>query len=304
MHGIPKYNFMRYSKATMWLSAVVVLLSLLSIAFKGFNLGVDFTGGILIERHLGRVAGADEVRQVLTGPELADLQLGGAVVQPLDNPRDVLIRLRAFEAEDIARVDEQLALAFDGAEERRTDFVTPVIGGELVRNALIALAISAMGVLGYVWYRFELKFAVAAIATSLHDVIIVLGVFSYFWREVNTPFIAAALTVLGYSINDTIVVFDRIREHLDLRKAKPSSQLVNLSINETLSRTVNTSVTTLLVIVAMFLFGGETIRDFVMLLMIGVAVGTYSSIFVASPLWLKLRGEEEARSGAGATALR
>src|SRR5690625_236607 len=194
MHGIPQYNFMRYSKATMWLSAVLVVFSLASILIKGFNLGVDFTGGILMERHLGRAATADEVRQVLTGSELADLELGGAVVQPLDNPQDMLLRLRAFETEDIARIDEQLAIAFAGAEERRTEFVTPVIGAELVRNALIALAISAAGVLGYVWYRFEFNFAVAAIATSLHDVLIVLGVFSYFWREVNTPFIAAVLT--------------------------------------------------------------------------------------------------------------
>jgi len=200
MHGIPQYNFMRYSKATMWLSAVLVVFSLASILIKGFNLGVDFTGGILMERHLGRAATADEVRQVLTGSELADLELGGAVVQPLDNPQDMLLRLRAFETEDIARIDEQLALAFDGAEERRTEFVTPVIGAELVRNALIALAISAAGVLGYVWYRFEFNFAVAAIATSLHDVLIVLGVFSYFWREVNTPFIAAVLTVAAWPL--------------------------------------------------------------------------------------------------------
>lgn len=304
MHGIPNYDFMRYTKATTWFSTVLVVLSLLSIGIKGFNLGVDFTGGILMERQFGRIATADEVRQVLTGPELADLELGGAVVQPLDNPREMLLRLRAFEAAEIARIDEQLALVFDGVEERRTDFVTPVIGAELVRNALIALAISAFGVLGYVWYRFELKFAVAAIATSLHDVIIVLGVFSYFWREVNTPFIAAVLTVLGYSINDTIVVFDRIREHLTLRKAKPSVELVNLSLNETLSRTINTSLTTLLVVIALFLFGGETIRDFVMLLMIGVAIGTYSSIFLASPLWLWQRRREDAGTGTGAIAPR
>lgn len=304
MHGIPNYNFMRYSKATTWLSAALIILSLLSIGIKGFNLGVDFTGGILIERHFGMPATAAEVRDVLQGAALADLNLGGAVVQPLDNPRDMLIRVRAFEASDIVRIDEQLALAFGGAEELRTDFVTPVIGGELVRNALIALAISALGVLGYVWFRFELKFAVSAVVTSLHDVIIVLGVFSYFWREINTPFIAAVLTVLGYSINDTIVIFDRIREHLNVRKAKPSVELVNLSLNETLSRTINTSLTTLLVVVAMFLFGGETIRDFVMLLMIGIVAGTYSSIFLASPMWLWWRQKDDVRAGAGTAAAR
>lgn len=304
MRGIPNYDFMRFSKATMWLSVVLVVLSLLSIGIKGFNLGVDFTGGILMERHFGRAATAAEVRDVLTGPELEDLDLGGAVVQPLDDPQDVLIRLRAFEATEIARIDDQLAVHFEGAEERRTDFVTPVIGAELVRNALLALALSSLGVLGYVWYRFEWRFAVSAIATSLHDVIIVLGVFSYFWREVNTPFIAAALTVLGYSINDTIVVFDRIREHVDLRKAKPSAALVNTSLNETLSRTINTSLTTLSVVITMFLFGGETIRDFVMLLMIGVAVGTYSSIYLASPLWLRFAQAEGGRTGSGAAASR
>lgn len=295
MRGIPRYDFMRYSKATMWLSAALVLLSLLSIGLKGFNLGIDFTGGILLDRQLGRAATAAEVRDVLQNPALADLNLGGAVVQPLDEPGAMLIRVGLFDAADIARIDGQLADAFEGVTERRTDFVTPVIGAELVRNALIALAISAAGVLGYVWFRFELKFAVAAIATSLHDVIIVLGVFSYFWREINTPFIAAVLTVLGYSINDTIVIFDRIREHLQGGKTKPSAELVNLSLNETLSRTINTSLTTLFVVVTMFLFGGETIRDFVMLLMIGIVVGTYSSIFLASPLWLQWRLKDDPR---------
>lgn len=289
----------------MWLSIALVVFSLLSIGFKGFNLGIDFTGGILLERQFGREATAAEVRDVLQGEQLADLDLGGAVIQPLDAPGEMLIRVRAFDPSEIARVDEQLGLAFDGVTERRTDLVTPVIGGELVRNALIALTIAALGVLGYVWFRFELKFAVAAIATSLHDVIIVLGIFSYFWREINTPFIAAVLTVLGYSINDTIVIFDRIREHLRNKKAKPSAELVNLSLNETLSRTINTSVTTLFVVVAMFLFGGETIRDFVMLLMIGIVAGTYSSIFIASPLWLRWRLREETQGrGAKASATR
>lgn len=301
---VPSFDFMRYSKATIAVSVVLVVLSLLSIGIKGFNLGIDFTGGILIERRLGDAVSAADIRAVLQSPELADINLSNAVVQPLDDPRDVLIRFASDASSDVSRIDEALAAAFGGVEERRTDFVGPVIGAELVRNALLALAIASVGMLAYIWFRFEMKFGVVAIATLLHNVVIVLGFVSFTSMEVNSPFIAAILTVLGYSINDTIVIFDRIREHIQMRKEKVSAAMVNRSLNETLSRTINTGMTTLLVIVSLLLFGGDTIRDFMLVLMIGVIVGAYASVFLASPVWLIWRERADGRAEVGAAPAR
>lgn len=300
MSKVPSYNFLRYSRITIGISAVLVLLSVLSMLVKGFNLGIDFTGGVLLERHLGQAVTAADVREALQSPELADLNLGGAVVQPLTDPRDVLIRFASESTEDVARIDRVLADAFGGVEDRRTEFVGPVIGAELVRNALIALALASVGMLAYMWFRFEVRFSVVAIGTVLHNVVVVLGFVSLLGLEINSPFIAAILTVLGYSINDTIVIFDRIREHLNVRQEKPSAEMVNLSLNETLSRTINTGVTTLLVIISLLLLGGETIRGFMLVLLVGVLVGAYASVFLASPIWLAWRQRDDARLRGGA----
>lgn len=295
MNSVPSFNFIRYSKLTIAISAVLVVLSILSMVVRGFNLGIDFTGGVLLERNVGREVTAAEVREVLQSPQLADLNLSGAIVQPLSEQGGVLIRFASETTADVARIDEALAAAFGSVEDRRTEFVGPVIGAELVRNALFALTLAAVGMLIYLWFRFEVKFSVVAIATVLHNVIVVLGVVSFFQLEVNSPFIAAILTVLGYSINDTIVIFDRIREHLQLRNEKPSADMVNRSLNETLTRTINTGLTTLLVVVSLLLFGGETIRDFMIVLLVGIVVGAYASVFLASPIWLwwRLKGERK-----------
>lgn len=295
MNSVPSFNFIRYSKLTIAISAVLLVLSILSMVVRGFNLGIDFTGGVLLERNVGREVTAAEVREVLQSPELEDLNLSGAIVQPLSEQGGVLIRFASETTADVARIDEALAAAFGSVEDRRTEFVGPVIGAELVRNALFALTLAAVGMLIYLWFRFEVKFSVVAIATVLHNVIVVLGVVSFFQLEVNSPFIAAILTVLGYSINDTIVIFDRIREHLQLRNEKPSADMVNRSLNETLTRTINTGLTTLLVVVSLLLFGGETIRDFMIVLLVGIVVGAYASVFLASPIWLwwRLKGERK-----------
>lgn len=295
MNSVPSFNFIRYSKLTIAISAVLLVLSILSMVVRGFNLGIDFTGGVLLERNVGREVTAAEVREVLQSPELEDLNLSGAIVQPLSEQGGVLIRFASETTADVARIDEALAAAFGSVEDRRTEFVGPVIGAELVRNALFALTLAAVGMLIYLWFRFEVKFSVVAIATVLHNVIVVLGVVSFFQLEVNSPFIAAILTVLGYSINDTIVIFDRIREHLQLRNEKPSADMVNRSLNETLMRTINTGLTTLLVVVSLLLFGGETIRDFMIVLLVGIVVGAYASVFLASPIWLwwRLKGERK-----------
>lgn len=289
MRAVPNLDFMRYGRLTVPLSAALVVLSLLIILSKGFNWGIDFTGGVLLERDLGRPVSAVEVREALATRELADLNVAGAIVQPLSETGRVLIRFASESTDDAARIDAALVEAFGQAVERRTEFVGPVIGAELVRNASVALLLSFIGTLVYLWFRFEMKFSVVAIGTLLHNVVVVLGFVSLFELEVNSPFIAAILTVLGYSINDTIVIFDRIRERVQRRGEKPSAAVVNLSLNETLARTVNTSVTTLLVVVSLLLFGGETIRSFMLVLMVGIVVGTYASLFLASPLWLRWR---------------
>lgn len=295
--GQTRFNFMRYGKATLAVSAVLVMLSLLSLGVRGLNLGIDFTGGTLIERQLGRAATADEVRQVLSGADLADLDVAGAVIQPLDNPRDVLIRTRPLSSAEIERVDAALAAAFGGVEVLRTELVGPVIGAELLRRALLAVALASIGILIYVSVRFQFKFAVAAVAALLHDAIIATGVVSALGVEVNSPFIAAILTVVGYSLNATIVIFDRVRENLQRGKEKSLVELLNRSLNETLARTIHTTATTLLVLVTLFVFGGSTLRDFILVLLVGLTVGTYSSLMVANPLWWLLKEREERARG-------
>lgn len=293
--GQTRINFMRYGKATLTLSAVLVVLSLISLGVRGLNLGIDFTGGTLLERQLGRPVTADDVRQVLASPQLADLDVAGAVIQPLDDPHDVLIRTRPLSSQEIERVDAALGDAFGSVEILRTELVGPVVGAELVRRALLAVALASLGILVYVSLRFEFKFAVAAIAALLHDAIIATGVVSALGVEVNSPFIAAILTVIGYSLNATIVIFDRVRENLRIRKGESLFDLLNRSLNETLARTIHTSATTLLALVTLFIFGGSTLRDFILVLLVGVTVGTYSSMMVANPLWWLWKEREERR---------
>jgi len=293
--GQTRINFMRYGKATLTLSAVLVVLSLISLGVRGLNLGIDFTGGTLLERQLGRQVTADDVRQVLASPQLADLDVAGAVIQPLDDPHDVLIRTRPLSSQEIERVDAALGDAFGSVEILRTELVGPVVGAELVRRALLAVALASLGILVYVSLRFEFKFAVAAIAALLHDAIIATGVVSALGVEVNSPFIAAILTVIGYSLNATIVIFDRVRENLRIRKGESLFDLLNRSLNETLARTIHTSATTLLALVTLFIFGGSTLRDFILVLLVGLTVGTYSSMMVANPLWWLWKEREERR---------
>jgi len=293
--GQTRINFMRYGKATLTLSAVLVVLSLVSLGVRGLNLGIDFTGGTLLERQLGRPVTADDVRQVLASPQLADLDVAGAVIQPLDDPHDVLIRTRPLSSQEIERVDAALGDAFGSVEILRTELVGPVVGAELVRRALLAVALASLGILVYVSLRFEFKFAVAAIAALLHDAIIATGVVSALGVEVNSPFIAAILTVIGYSLNATIVIFDRVRENLRIRKGESLFDLLNRSLNETLARTIHTSATTLLALVTLFIFGGSTLRDFILVLLVGLTVGTYSSMMVANPLWWLWKEREERR---------
>lgn len=278
-------NFVRYRKPAFIFSAVMVALSIISLLYPGLNLGVDFTGGTLLERRTEQNVTTEQVRRILDDA-IPEVDLSGAVVQLLDQPNEFMVRTRPLDNAEIIRIDQAFAGHFGSLVELKTDVVGPVIGKELVRNAIIAIAVSALGILAYISWRFEYRFAAVALVCLLHDVLIVLGFFALMGREVNSPFVAAVLTVLGYSINNTIVVFDRIRENMRLKKKQGYEVLVNSSLNQTLARSINTSITTLLVIVMLVIFGGSAIGDFAMALLIGVLFGTYSSLFVAGPLWM------------------
>lgn len=297
-----KLNIMGTRKTWLTLSAILVLASVILLSTRGLNLGLDFTGGTLLERDFQKPVTAAQIRDVLTGSELKALDLRKSVIQPVGDGSEALIRTKALSDQEIRKVDEALAKEFGKVGERRTDMVEPVIGKELMQQAGWALVVAWLLIMVYIGFRFEFRFGIAAVAALVHDVIIALGIFALIGREVNMPFVAAILTIVGYSINDTIVVFDRIRENLRQRRREGLVELVNNSIVETLPRTINTSVTTLFAIVAILLFGGATLKDFSLALFIGIIVGTYSSIYIASPLWIGLKSLEEKKRTSGKAA--
>lgn len=278
-------NFVSYRKPAFIVSGILVALSLVLLLVPGLNLGVDFTGGTILERQTAQNVTTDGVRRVLD-EATPGIDLAGAVVQILDQPNQFMIRTRELTNADIMAVDAAFESEFGSLVELRTDVVGPVIGNELVRNAIIAVVVSGLGILAYVSWRFEYRFATVAVLCLLHDVLIVLGFFAITGREVNSPFVASVLAVLGYSINNTIVVFDRIRENVKMRKKQSYGELVNQSLNQILTRSLNTSITTLLVVVMLVIFGGSAIGDFAMALLIGILFGTFSSLFLAGPLWM------------------
>jgi len=278
-------NFVDLRKKTFILSGALVVISIILLLGPGLNLGIDFTGGTIIERRVDAEVTANLVQETMAG--VPDLDVGGAAIQILDDPREFIVRTRTLESEQIGALDSAFDEAFGSLDERRTEVVGPVIGQELIQQAILALIIAAVGILIYVSLRFEYRYAVSAIIAALHDVLIVLGLFVITGREINSPFVAAMLTVIGYSINDTIVIFDRVRENMIYRKRETHDVVVNRSLNQVIARTVNTSLTTFTVVLLLFIFGGATIQDFALALMAGIIVGTYSSLFVASPVWLE-----------------
>ena len=286
--------FVEWRKAAFALSALLILAALASFALRGLNLGIDFTGGTLIELRFEQAPQLAKLREILQKEGFA-----GAVIQEFGAPTEILIRVPNLAGEKSSEIGARVLAAVKKmdarAEMRRVEYVGPQVGRELARAGIKAIVIALVAILVYVAFRFELRFALAAIAALVHDTIITVGAFSWTQMEVSLPVVAAVLTVIGYSLNDTIVVFDRIRERFaDNRKRKeplPEAEIANLAINETLSRTLITSLTTLFVVLALFFLGGQVIHGFAFALLVGIVIGTYSSIFVATPLMLALAGK-------------
>jgi preprotein translocase subunit SecF len=278
------FQFIKRRRIFLALSGILILGGLLSIfILRGFALGVDFAGGTLIQVQFEHPADLGEVRAAL-----ARLGHAGAEVSDFGEESEVLIRVAEVPRETggVQKWESDLQAEFpdNPMEIRRTETVGPKIGAELKRGATQAVLWAMILMVVYISIRFQFRFAVAALTALAHDVAITLGIFSFLQKEITLPVIAAILTIVGYSLNDTIVVFDRVRENMRLKRGMAFPELVNLSINDTLSRTLITSLTTLIVVLFLYFLGGSVINDFAFTLIIGVIVGTYSSIYIASPI--------------------
>jgi preprotein translocase subunit SecF/SecD/SecF fusion protein len=282
---LPKQElpFMSLARGAFVASMVAILASLIFWSSMGLNFGVDFKGGSMIEvRAKAEQADISDLRGKVGG-----LGLGSVQITTFGTPRDVLIRIEEQPGgapAQQAALDKIIKTIGDGYEQRRVEVVGPAVSSELRTTGIIAVLCSILAIILYVWFRFEWQFAIGAVVALVHDVIITVGIFSLLQLEFDLSTVAALLTILGYSVNDTVVVSDRIRENLRKYKRMEITQLLNVSINETLPRTLMTSLTTLVVLVALYVLGGEVIRNFTFAMMFGIIVGTYSSIFIASPL--------------------
>ncbi|HGS4652239.1 TPA: protein translocase subunit SecF [Vibrio cholerae] len=281
-------DFMRWSKFAFALSLVMIAASIFTLSTKWLNWGLDFTGGTLIEVGFEQPANLEQIRSALEAKGFGD-----ATVQNFGSARDVMVRLRPRDDMAGEALGNQILAAIkegtgDNVEMRRIEFVGPNVGDELTEAGGLAILVSLLCILLYVSVRFEWRLAAGAVLALAHDVIITLGIFSILQIEVDLTIVAALLTVVGYSLNDTIVVFDRIRENFRKMRKEEPAEIMNSSITQTLSRTLITSGTTLFVVIALFTQGGAMIHGFALALLLGITVGTYSSIYVASALALKL----------------
>lgn len=297
--------FMSYSRPGYIGSAILVVVSLLLFAVVGLNYGIDFQGGTLIEIRTQQAADLSALRGRLSGLGLGDVEL-----QEFGAPNDVLIRLKTqpggeeVQQQAIAKVRDALG---EGIDYRRVEVVGPKVSGELTRDGIIAVVLALVAVMTYIWFRFEWQFSVGTVAALLHDVFLTIGLLSVLGIEFNLASIAAILTIVGYSLNDTVVVFDRIRENLRKYKQMSLSDLIDLSLNQTLPRTMMTSISTLIALTALYVWGGEVLRGFTFTMIWGVLVGTYSSIFIAGPVLIFFRariGQPAVAAKADASAAR
>jgi preprotein translocase subunit SecF len=269
------------------LSALLVAASIVLLVTKGLNFGIDFAGGTLVQVKYEQKAPIDKIREVLNGT-----QYKGSSITEFGSPEEVVIRITGTSGDLATDIGDQMHNLLDSTgnfEVRRVDMVGPKVGGELREKGLMALGLSLVVILIYVSFRFEWRFAVASILALAHDVTIAMGAISLFSVEVNLDILAAILTILGYSLNDTIIVFDRVREGIQSSKETLLESVVNDSVSKTLSRTTLTSLTTFFVVITLFMFGGEIIHGFAFTLLVGIVVGTYSSIFIAASFLVQLK---------------
>lgn len=285
--------FMRYALVFNIISMVTFLLAVSALAFKGLNLGVEFTGGTVMEVNYSASADIPRIRDAL---EAADF--GDAVVQSFGSSQTVLIRMPSRADKSGAQLSEDVIIALrndnPGVELRRVDFVGAQVGEELIEKGAMALLFVSLGIVAYLAMRFEWKFGVAAIVANLHDIVIILGFFAFFQWEFSLPVLAAVLAVLGYSVNESVVVFDRIRENFRKMRKATVREVINNAITRTMSRTIITHGSTELMVLSILIFGGEALFYFALALTIGILFGIYSSIFVASSLvlWLGVKRED------------
>lgn len=293
---MPKFDIAGKRKLWFLISLLVIVPGLLCMFMRGFNFGIDFTGGTIIDLKFDQPVSIAEVRQSLVpyGLEGSTIQLSGAESGATESDA-VMIRTTDLEEEDRKAVMAGIESQVGHYTVLREEKVGATIGGELITNAVTALVVSWLLIIAYVAYRFEFRFGIAAVLALVHDILIVLAVFSFTQRQIDSSFIAALLTIVGYSINDTIVIFDRIRENLRLhfRRGGDINELVNRSIYQTLTRSLYTVFTVMFTTAALYFFGGETTKDFAFALLVGFGSGCYSSIFIASQLWIVFRERAE-----------
>ena len=281
-------SFNKFYKSFNILSIVLIVTSLILLAFKGLNYGVDFKGGTLIELRTDlNSANIKKIRDSFN-----QLNLGDVSVKNFGNDTDFIIKFEKQNSNDpkfIDNIKTKLSGSIGTVDFRRVENVGPKVSAELLQSGIIAIALSLAAMLLYIWIRFEWQFSLGAIVALFHDVIITLGVFSLFSLEINLSIVAAVLTIVGYSMNDTVVIFDRVRENLRKFSDIKIFELTNISINQTLSRTIITSATTLLALLSIFIFGGEILKGFSFAMILGVIFGTYSSIYIANPILVVLK---------------
>ena len=283
-HDIP---FMKYGKVTTFISLVTFFLAILALIFKGLNLGIDFTGGMLLEVHYAQPAQLESIRTTLEHQEMAEV-----AVQNFGTSRDVLIRVPLKAEGNSGLLSERLFASLKaqdpGAELRRVEFVGPQVGQELYETGVVALLLVIIGIMVYLALRFAGRFAIAAIIANMHDIVIILGMFAFFQWEFTLSVLAGVLAILGYSVNESVVVFDRVRENFRKFRRASVTEVFDNAITATMSRTIITHTMTQLMVLAMFFFGGEALHNFALALTIGIIFGIYSSVLVACPVAMAL----------------
>ena len=281
-------HFNKFYKQFNILSIILIIISLFLLLFKGLNYGVDFKGGTLIELRTNQASS----KISLIRDSFKQMNLGDVSVKNFGNETDYIVKFEKQNSNDpkfIETIKTNLSNSIGSVEFRRVENVGPKVSAELLKSGIIAIGLSLAAMLFYIWIRFEWQFSLGAILALFHDVIITLGIFSLFSLEINLSIVAAVLTIVGYSMNDTVVIFDRVRENLKKYADIKIFELTNISINETLSRTIITSITTLLALLSIYIFGGEILKGFSLAMILGVIFGTYSSIYIANPILVILK---------------